>query len=152
MKRYLFNVAISLLMSVALWSCCASKPSRFESSHDEAIDTSSWHVIDLTQTVTSSRYEEPSCPANPATQTFVPWDDRAFLEVHNEDDPHTGSLIVRYGKSWWEDKGEAWRMYVLEAAGSVIEPISLRWQPNSGSSFRAIALVDGELRYYDFDR
>ena len=132
-----------LLLSVGFLEACA--PKKTAPPHEGYV------LKVLSNSVVSAPYEE-DLPSPVRTRTIVPWDEVAILEVQPEGTPEAGALVVRYGKSWWESNGGGpWRVYLLEAAGPAIEPISIQWQPKSGSSFRAIARVDGAARRYDFD-
>lgn len=138
----IFTSSAMLLFVVVPVACAPDVPRPL---HEKYV------VIDLTRSGVSAPYDGP-LPSK-ATRTFVPWDDTAILEVQPDGDSEGGALVVRYGKSWWEGHDDGpWRIYLLEAAGPEIEPISIEWKPKGGSQLHAIARVDGELRRYDFGR
>lgn len=146
-----------LLFSIfSLAACTPSESARSATAHGNPPDATQLHprgpkVMDLTGAGVSAPHDSP-LPSNPTTYSFVPWDSGATLELRAAGEPGAGALIVRYGQNVTVDGGVAAMIYILEAAGPKIEPISIDWQPGNGSDLRAIARVDGELRHYDFDR
>ncbi|MCH2134753.1 MAG: hypothetical protein MK116_13505 [Phycisphaerales bacterium] len=108
-------------------------------------------VVDLSHLELAQPHHEP-IPAQATTKAFVPWDDSATLAVLPDHEELAGALVVLYGKSWSVNEDDPGVVYVLESAGSNIEPISLQWHPAANSELRAIARVDGELQRYDFSR
>ena len=143
---------MAFLTAALVVSACSSNPPEPEAEPGiEKPAQNSPKIRDLTLSIRSAPHDG-SIPPHASPVTFVPWDSEAFLAVGGPEDPAPGALIVRYGKSGSvEERGPA-TVYVLEAAGPVIEPIALEWQPASGSELRAVARVNGELRHYDFDR
>lgn len=145
---------VLLIVALAAGPACSSGQAR--SAHRAAPSASpvraeQYTVRDLTQGQISAMHDDP-IPANADTETLVPWSDVAILEVVPVGDPEAGALVVRYGANRQNIRQGPCTVYVLEAPGSKIEPISIQWQPESGSELRAIARVDGQLRRYDFDR